>query len=384
MLHLLRRIGGSPWIAGERFSLCHLRLLHDFADRALPPSSSSSELTVSYLMNSCGLSQSVAVSLAKRINLKTTENADSILALLRAHGFATSHIASIVTKSPRILFSDAESNIKSKLKFFLDVGVSNDSLAKLISAIPSILRCSLEKRLMPNFDMLKTICGSDKQLLANICKFAWLLGRNFEKEIFPNLKTLRDHGVPPSSIVKLSIMAPQVLLRNPARFSKSVVNLKEMGFDLSALYFVSGLKAVWMQSNSSWERKLQLYKSLGWSAEETISAFKKFPFCMMISDKKIKRGVNFFVESVNCKPSFLAKQPILLCFSLEKRIVPRLNVMNILASKGLEKNFSMTTILYASERRFLEKYVVKYKDQAPEVILAYKDKIDSKGLMFNQ
>lgn len=201
MLHLLRRIGRSPWISRERFSLSQFRLLNDLADKTLLPSASSSGLTVSYLMSSCGFSQSVALSLANRINLKTTENADSVLALFRAHGFSTSHISTIIAKSPRILFSDAESNIKSKLEFFLNVGLSNDSLAKLISAIPSILRCSLEKRLRPNFDMLKTICGSDKQLLANICKFAWLLSRNFEKEIFPNLKTLRDHGVPPSNIV---------------------------------------------------------------------------------------------------------------------------------------------------------------------------------------
>lgn len=139
-----------------------------------------------------------------------------------------------------------------------------------------------------------------------------------------------------------------------------------------------------MQSNSSWERKFQLYQSLGWSAEETISAFKKFPYCMMISDKKIKRGISFFVESLNCTPSFLATQPILLCFSLEKRIMPRHNVMNILASKGLEKNSIMKAILYTSEKRFVEKYVIKYKDQAPEVLLAYKDKIDAKALMLDQ
>ncbi|XP_020583541.1 LOW QUALITY PROTEIN: uncharacterized protein LOC110026771 [Phalaenopsis equestris] len=384
MIHIVQRISRSPWIAGERFSLCHLTVLNIFADKSLLHSSSSSDLTISYLMKSCGLSQSVAFpSLANKINLKTTENADSILALLREHGFATSHIASIITKSPRILFSDAENNIKSKLEFFLGVGVSNDSLAKLISAIPSILKCSLENRLRPNFDILRSICGSDKQLLANTCKFAWLLSRNFEKEVFPNLKTLQDHGVPPSNIVKLSIMIPQVLLRNPARFSKSVISLKEMGFDLSALNFVYGLKAIWMQSNSNWERKFQLFQSLGWSAEETFSAFKKFPVCMMLSDKKIKRGVNFFVEIMNFTPSVLATQPILLCYSLEKRIVPRHNVMNILASKGLAKNFKMTTIFYASEKRFLEKYVFKYKIQAPEVILAYKDKIDVKCLMLN-
>ncbi|KAH0455377.1 hypothetical protein IEQ34_015409 [Dendrobium chrysotoxum] len=37
-------------------------------------------------------------------------------------------------------FTEAESNIKPEMEFFLDVRVSNDSLAKLISVIPSILR----------------------------------------------------------------------------------------------------------------------------------------------------------------------------------------------------------------------------------------------------
>ncbi|KAH0464776.1 hypothetical protein IEQ34_004879 [Dendrobium chrysotoxum] len=376
MLNVLRVIARIPWIAVERFSLCRLRFLHDFADQALPPSSSSSDLNVSYLVKSWGLSQSVALSLANRINLKSAENADSVLALLRAHGFATNHIASIITKSPRILFSDAEGNIKPKLDFFLGVGVSSDGLVKLITAMPSILRCSLEMRLRPNFDMLKTICGSDKELLGNTSRFVWLLQRNFEKEICPNLKTLRDHGVPPSSIVRLSILAPQVLLRNPAKFSKSVVYLKEIGIDPSKSYFVFGLKAMWVLSKRTWERRFQLYHSLGWSAEETISAFKKFPICMTISDNNIKRTFDFFVKRLNWMPSFVAKQPVLLCYSLEKTVVPRHNVMNILASKGLEiKKLSMTTILRTSEKKFLDKYVLKYKDQAPEVLEAYKNKI---------
>ncbi|KAF6161447.1 hypothetical protein GIB67_009326 [Kingdonia uniflora] len=70
--------------------------------QSLKPKSESvkdekSLFTVPYLINSCGLSLQSADSASKKINIKSTKNADSVLELFRVHGFTDSQITKLVT-----------------------------------------------------------------------------------------------------------------------------------------------------------------------------------------------------------------------------------------------------------------------------------------------
>ena len=76
-------------------------------------------------------------------------------------------------------------------------------------------------------------------------------------------------------------------------------------------------------SKSTWERKVDVYKRWGWSENEIFGAFGQIPWCMTVSEDKIKAIMDFVVNILGCESSVIAKSPILISMGLEKRIIPR-------------------------------------------------------------
>ncbi|CAA7022626.1 unnamed protein product [Microthlaspi erraticum] len=73
--------------------------------------------TVSYLVDSLGLTTKLAQSISKRISFENKGNPDSVLSLLRSHGFTDSQISDIITDYPLLLIEDAEKSLAPKLQF---------------------------------------------------------------------------------------------------------------------------------------------------------------------------------------------------------------------------------------------------------------------------
>ncbi|KAI8002906.1 5'-3' exoribonuclease 3 [Camellia lanceoleosa] len=98
---------------------------------------------------------------------------------------------------------------------------------------------------------------------------------------------------------------------------------------------------------------------------------------MVASEHKIMRVMEFFVNKMGWDSSFFARSPIHIGFSLEKRIVPRCAVYQVLLSKGLIKNnsFNLTTMLKKPEKWFLTKVVNCNEEEAPELLKLYEEKL---------
>ncbi|EHA8588930.1 transcription termination factor MTERF2, chloroplastic [Cocos nucifera] len=356
-----------------------LRFLHHPIPK--PPDESTAAATVSYLISSCGLSLSAALSAAKKFHLKSTANPDAVLALLKGHGFTKPQIANLVSKHPAILAAGPEKTIKPKLEFFAGIGYTGADLGKLISSDPNLLLNSLEKRIVRNFYLLKTQLGSPAAVIAAIAGSSRLLRYNLSTMMLPNLQTLRDHGVPALKIVMLVTRYPRVLMKKPDRFTETVKLLKEMGLKPTLTKFVLAINVMLGLTTATWERKLAVYRSLGWSEKETLMAFTRHPYCMLSSDKKIRKVMEFIVKKMKCEPAFVAARPKLLCLSLEKRTIPRCSVFSILESKGVvSRKRGVHSFLLISEKDFLEKYVIKYGEEIPEVLEAYQGKLEFAGL----
>ncbi|RVX22211.1 hypothetical protein CK203_001519 [Vitis vinifera] len=75
--------------------------------------------------------------------------------------------------------------------------------------------------------------------------------------------------------------------------------------------------------------------------------------------------------------SLIARRPVLISHSLEKRIIPRYSVVQVLLSKGLiDKDFSLPTVFQSTEKMFLHKFVNVYKEEAPQLMKLYQEKIN--------
>ncbi|CAL5337840.1 unnamed protein product [Camellia sinensis] len=104
--------------------------------------------------------------------------------------------------------------------------------------------------------------------------------------------------------------------------------------------------------------EVEVYGKWGWSEEQTIQAFGKNPWCMMASEEKIMAVMDFYVNTMGWESSRIARRPKFVSLSLEKRIVPRCSVVQVLLSKGLidKKRLRLATLLESTESSFLEKF----------------------------
>ena len=91
--------------------------------------------------------------------------------------------------------------------------------------------------------------------------------------------------------------------------------------------------------------------------------------------------MDFFVNKLGLKPSDVAKCPNLFLTSFVNRIIPRCSVVQVLISKGLKvkKNFDVVWILNLDKKTFETKFLIPFKDDAPEVIKAYQEGMGLQG-----
>ena len=123
--------------------------------------------------------------------------------------------------------------------------------------------------------------------------------------------------------------------------------LLELGFQRGSSLFVRGLALICSM------RRWNFSRAYGWSEREFLSAFQKRPDILIPSKKAIQDKMEFLVGKAGFEPSYIASGPILLRCSVEKRLMSRYHIMNILKSGelvGEKKN--LCTIMRFPEKDF--------------------------------
>ncbi|XP_059638869.1 uncharacterized protein LOC132281155 [Cornus florida] len=254
-------------------------------------------------------------------------------------------ISSLIMKRPNTFLLNAQKNFKPKLEYFKSLGFSEEEIAQILSSC-SILDRSLENQIIPAIQVIKSIVGTNKDVLKAIK--SWFL------------------------VVKSD------------RLSEVVSEVEKMGLDPTNKRFMSAIHSMALMSKSLWEQKLGVYSSFGLSKDDIIATFKLEPLYMNSSKEKIRKSMSFFVHQLKLKPKVISKHPTLLLFSLEKRIVPRCAVLQLLMSKNLIKgDLSLISALKMIEKMFMVKFVSKYQNVIPEVIEARQGNIQFQGFPFN-
>ncbi|KAF9591448.1 hypothetical protein IFM89_004146 [Coptis chinensis] len=236
---------------------------------------------------------------------------------------------------------------------------------------------SLEKKIIPSIALLKGIVHSETDVKRMIKRTRWILTQDPQKTLVPSIALLRTHGVPDSNISKLLLLSGCSFLRTDS-FIKNVKETKKREFDPSKVVFVMAVHVLSCLSKSSWEAKCGIYKRWGWSEKEISSAFTLQPTCMGLSEKNIMSTMEFLVNKMGFDPLLISKTPVVLSYSLEKRTIPRLSVIQVLVSNGIVKeDYKIMTLVNMSEKDFLRKYVTEFEGKVPELLSVYQGKTNS-------
>ncbi|CAA0828166.1 Mitochondrial transcription termination factor family protein [Striga hermonthica] len=327
--------------------------------------------TFSYLVSSCGLAPDAAVRASSKLRLKSPETPDAVLNLLREYGFTAADISMMVSRWPNILSACPDKTLLPKLEFFTSIGVPLSILASRLSRNPSILWHSLEKSIISLFDFLKNLLGSDEGAVQVFKRAPQFFGWGRVEDLSSNFSFLLDCGVPRPSLVSLVTYQPTILMAPKEKLSSCVGRAIEMGFDVSKIAFLVAVKVFVSFDESTLKRKMEIYRKCGWSESDIRTAFLSYPLCMAFSEKKILESMGFLVDKLGCAPGDVARCPLLLGYSIKKRMKPRWAVARVLSEKGL-KNVSVRTLLGPSDKIFLKNYIEKYKKDVPELLDIYR------------
>jgi mTERF domain-containing protein len=337
-------------------------------------------LAVSYLINSCGLSKKSAIlaSQRKRVLFQSPERPDSVLNLFKENGFSNAQISKIVRKHPLILLSHPEKILLPKIELLRSIGVSSSDLITIISSYPFLFRINLKKRVIPCYDFLKSVLLFDEKVLLTFKRAPRACLNDLTNTMTRNIALLRQLGAPPSTISLLVTNYPSAAFTKHAKFVEVVHQVMELGFDPTKTVFVLAIQVLLKMSKPKLDSRLELYKRWGWSKDMALAAFKRFPNCMLSSEEKITKTMDFLVNKIGWPSANIARNPSVITLSLENKIIPRCSVVQILLAKGLVKNnLAVGTFLRPTERIFLEKFVIRFQDDVPQLLNVYQGKMSS-------
>ncbi|KAJ4831575.1 hypothetical protein Tsubulata_014419 [Turnera subulata] len=342
-------------------------------------SSTATTTTISYgeryLVDSCGLSLESAVSVSKKLKLLIgihLRDPQPVIKCFKAYGFTDTHIGKVIQESPRVLHCRVESTLRPKLDFLIQIGFVGQLLPDLIYQDPYILYRGLD-HLKGRHRLLRPYFDSDERFVKSIFRYSWLLiSRNYRKSLKGNLDLLAQEGVPHSRVGILLACAPKAITRSPERFASMVSTVKCLGIGPpSSSMFVHAVGALSHVSESSWNKRIELLKSFGWSVEEILSACRRFPYIISVSEQRMTNNLNFCMDTIKLERQDLITYPLILR-SLEGRIRPRWNVLQVLRSNNLVgEDISMAWALSMSDKLFLQRYVTSYADKIPELLEMY-------------
>lgn len=268
-----------------------------------------------------------------------------------------------------MLCANVEKTLVPKVRILQELGLSRSGLAELIMLKPRVLIASVE----PFIKFLRPLLGSKDDVIKTLNRIQWnITDKSIETLVQPNILFLKECGTSDEMIAKFMVRNPNFFFQYPTRLKDTVNLVEKLGLTQERGAFIYAIFILGSMSKRAVKAKFDLFKSLGWSDADAISAFVRAPECVKYSEKKIRASMDYFVKELEYNPSYVASNPKILTYSLEKRIIPRLNILRILKSKELlKRSIGLYAVASMSEKRFLERFLNPHKESVPEVLKVY-------------
>ncbi|XP_038710784.1 uncharacterized protein LOC120005296 [Tripterygium wilfordii] len=328
--------------------------------------------TVQFLVNSCGFPLESAISVSQKIQLNKTkpQKPKSVVSFLKSQGLDDTQLFKLIKKQPRILHCEVDSNLKPKLEFLAKKGFTGAPLLYLVAGLRDK---SLNSQIEPHFEYLRSLLGTNADVVAAVMRYERLLTYNVKVTLQSNIDLFINEGVPISSIRKSTILKPRVMIQSTNEMTiHAVKSVKNLGLDTKGPMFMYAFRVMVSLSEETWKKKVDVFKSLGWTEEQILSAFKRHPSCFASSEDKIRNTAGFCVNTMKLKPEILVQDPGLLSLGIDTRLRPRHYVFEVFQSKNLlKRNCKIQWFVKMSERNFMEKYILPLKEEVPNLLDMY-------------
>ncbi|WZZ13388.1 hypothetical protein YC2023_106477 [Brassica napus] len=355
-------------------------------------------------------------------------NPDSVLSLFRSYGFTESQISTIITDYPKLLLLDAETSLAPKLKFLHSMkGASTSEFTEIVSTVPKLLGKRGDKTLSVYYDFVRDVIhkcqvlshsslaqGNLENKIRNVTAlrelgvpqrslFHLLVSRYQPvcgKERFQeSLKKVVEKGFDPTTskfvqalhvVYQLSDRTveekvdvytrlgfsvedvwdmfkkwPNSLKFSGKKVTQTFETLKKCGLlDEEVVALLKKNPQFLRVSEENIASSIETFLGLGFSKGEFAMMIKRYPVCIGFSAETVKKKTEFLVEEMDWSLEAVVSHPQVFSYSMEKRMVPRCNVIRALMSKGLlgSELPSVCSVLACTDKVFLGRYVRKHDD----------------------
>ncbi|XP_037447882.1 uncharacterized protein LOC119317510 [Triticum dicoccoides] len=319
-----------------------------------------------YLVSTCGLTRPQALKASPKLaHLRSAANPDAVLAFLAGRGLSGADVA----KDPKFLCTKVDKGLSPIVAGLSGLGLSDPEMARLLSLAPDRFRCrSIVAKLQY---YLPLFGGSMEKLLRAINFNTNLLCCKRRVEL--NVAFLRECGLGDRDIAKLCSSIPRMVTANLECVRTMVALTEGLGVPRGSGMFRHALSAVAFLDEKKIAAKVDhLKKTFGWSDAEVSIALPKAPFLLAKSNESLQHGSEFLISEVGLEPAYIARRPVMLCYSLEGRMRPRYYVVKFLKENGLlKRDPSYYTVFKETERYFVEKFICPHKEAAPHLAEDY-------------
>lgn len=337
---------------------------------ALPAQPQQNPFLVDYLVNSIGLSKEEALSATKKVNETSISQADLVVGFLKELGLNKNQIRSIALKSPRLLAYNVEKTILPNVRELQELGMSGSDLTRVLITYKLIFAKGILKT---SIEYLRNLLGSEENVVKAIKRFGFILNSTASRLIESNVQLLQKQGISKEFVARILEEHPRCVVQKPERIEEALYMVEnEFGISRHSKMFYYGVIAAASNSKAMIHSKMKLLRSFGLSDLRITGMIKQHPGILGTSENKLRKIWKFFSTEVGCRPGFLASHPNVFNLSLERRVLPRYEVLKVLNEKQLnKKKIGLYSILCLTEPVFINRFLLPFKDERPDVVDSY-------------
>ncbi|CAL9060163.1 unnamed protein product, partial [Musa banksii] len=271
-------------------------------------------------------------------------------------GWSDPLVMKLLQREPRLLRANVETILKPRIRSLQDMGFSDTEMVQLVSSCPGLLYL---RDIQPRIDFWRSLLGSNERLIKASRRNMFLLTSSVARKIEPNISLLRECGISEQCITQMVMAVPSFFCRTNKCINESIKHVEELGVSRDdCKMFPHALLKVMTLSWSRFDATFATLMSFGWSQPDSLAAFRKHPGIWNYSEKNLSDKMTFLMKEAGCELTYIIGHPVLLSYSLEKRLRPRYEVMNFLyQNKLLDKGHDLLSVILLSEEKFRNKFL---------------------------
>ncbi|KAG7650274.1 putative transcription regulator mTERF family [Arabidopsis thaliana] len=319
------------------------------------------------------------------------------LLLMQSRGASSSELTEIVSKVPKILGMKGDKSIGRYYDIVKEI-IEADKSSKFEKLSHSLPQGSKQENKIRNILVLRDLGVPQKLLFSllfsnhHVCcgkeKFEESLnkvvGMGFDpttpkfvealcivyglsdKRLEENFNVYKRFGLTVNDVWELFKKCPAFLGYSENRIIQTFEALKRCGLCEDEVLSVFKKNPLCLRaSEQQILNSMETFIGLGFSRDEFVMMVKCLPQCIGYSAEMVKKKTGFVVKKMNWPLKVITLFPQVLGYSMEKRTVPRCNVIKALMSKGLlgSELPPMASVLACTDQTFLKRYVVEHDEK---------------------